>query len=129
MKANQIELLSPAGSYESFMAAINAGADAVYVGGNKYSARAYAKNFSEEELLAAIDYAHLFGKKVYLTINTLLKNEELSELSAYLNPYYEAGLDAVIVQDLGAITYLRKHYPLLLVHASKIGRASCRERV
>ncbi|HKM20431.1 MAG TPA: U32 family peptidase [Lachnospiraceae bacterium] len=118
MKANQIELLSPAGSYESFMAAINAGADAVYVGGNKYSARAYAKNFSEEELLAAIDYAHLFGKKVYLTINTLLKNEELSELSAYLNPYYEAGLDAVIVQDLGAITYLRKHYPLLLVHAS-----------
>ncbi len=118
MNLKQTELLAPAGNYESFIAAINAGADAVYVGGNKYSARAYAKNFSEEELLAAIDYAHLFGKKLYLTVNTLCKNEELSELIPFLKPYYLAGLDAVIVQDIGAVTYIREAYPDMHVHAS-----------
>ena len=84
MKERQIELLAPAGSYEGFEAAIGAGADAVYVGGAAFGARAYAKNFGEEELLKAIDTAHIHGKKLYLTVNTLLKNREMEErLFAY----------------------------------------------
>ena len=118
MKAHTIELLSPAGSRESFIAAIGAGADAVYVGGSRYGARAYAKNFTEEELLWAIDYAHLFGKKVYMTVNTLMKEQELYELPAFLEPYDSAGLDAVIVQDLGAVSVIRNCFPKLDVHAS-----------
>ncbi len=118
MKDKTIELLAPAGSYESFLAAIGAGADAVYVGGSRFGARAYARNFSEEELLRAIDYAHLFGKKVYLTVNTLMKEQELQELPQYLLPYYRAGLDAVIVQDIGAIAVIKKQFPKLEVHAS-----------
>ena len=99
MKREEIELLAPAGSYEGFEAAIGAGADAVYVGGAAFGARAYAKNFGEEELLRAIDTAHLHGKKLYLTVNTLLKNRELTEqLYDYLLPYYKEGLDAVIVR-------------------------------
>ena len=77
MKKNQLELLAPAGSYDIFRAVLNAGADAVYVGGGQFGARAYANNFSEEELLRAIDEAHIHGKQLYLTVNTLLKEEEL----------------------------------------------------
>ena len=106
MKRN-IELLAPAGSYEGFEAALGAGADAVYVGGSMFGARAYAQNFTQEELLKAIDTAHIHGRKLYLTVNTLLKNRELKgELIAYLTPYYEAGLDAVIVQDMGVFAVL-----------------------
>ncbi|HOO28652.1 MAG TPA: U32 family peptidase, partial [Lachnospiraceae bacterium] len=115
---SKIELLSPAGDYECFTAAVNAGADAVYLGGNRFGARAYAQNFSDEELKAAIDYAHLFGKKVYLTINTLFKNEELHELDFYLESFYYWGLDAVIVQDIGVISHIRRMFPELPVHAS-----------
>ena len=79
MNPNNIELLAPAGSYEGFEAALGAGADAVYVGGAMFGARAYAQNFNEEELLRAIDVAHIHGKKLYLTVNTLLKNRELKE--------------------------------------------------
>lgn len=119
MKKNDIELLAPAGSYEGFEAAIGAGADAVYVGGAAFGARAYAKNFQEEELLRAIDYAHIHNKKLYLTVNTLFKNRELTEqLYDYLLPYYEAGLDAVIVQDLGAFAAIREMFPGLPLHAS-----------
>ena len=90
MGSQEFELLAPAGSFQSFQAVIEAGADAVYVGGSQFGARAYAENFTQEELLAAIDYAHLRGKKVYLTINTLLKNEEIEkQLYHYLLPYYE----------------------------------------
>ena len=89
MNPNNIELLAPAGSYEGFEAALGAGADAVYVGGAMFGARAYAQNFNEEELLRAIDVAHIHGKKLYLTVNTLLKNRELKEeLVSYLEPYY-----------------------------------------
>ena len=103
MRKEDIELLAPAGSYEGFEAALGAGADAVYVGGSAFGARAYAKNFEEEELLRAIDTAHVYGKKLYLTVNTLFKNRELTEqLYEYLLPYYREGLDAVIVQDMGA---------------------------
>ena len=115
----EIEILAPAGSYESLKAAIAAGADAVYVGGNRFGARAYANNFSEEELLEAIDYVHLHGRKIYLTVNTLLKEKELKkELYEYLLPYYKQGLDAVIVQDIGVLRFVRKHFPDLPIHAS-----------
>ena len=109
MNPNNIELLAPAGSYEGFEAALGAGADAVYVGGAMFGARAYAQNFNEEELLRAIDVAHIHGKKLYLTVNTLLKNRELKEeLVSYLEPYYNAGLDAVIVQDMGVFSLIEK---------------------
>ena len=115
----EIEILAPAGSYESLKAAIAAGADAVYVGGNRFGARAYANNFSEEELLEAIDYVHLHGKKIYLTVNTLLKEKELErELYSYLLPYYRQGLDAVIVQDSGVLRFVREYFPSFPIHAS-----------
>lgn len=113
------ELLSPAGSYESFEAAIGAGADAVYVGGPAFGARAYAQNFTQEELITAIETAHIHNRKLYLTVNTLLKNRELDDqLFEYLLPYYEAGLDAVIVQDLGVFSFIRRNFPDLDIHAS-----------
>lgn len=114
----RIEVLAPAGSYESFIAAVNAGADAVYLGGNMYGARAYADNFNEEALINAIEYAHIYDVKVYLTINTLFREEEIDNLYDYIKPLYEAGLDAVIVQDLGVLKYIRSNFPLIDVHAS-----------
>lgn len=102
----KVELLAPAGSYEALEAAFEAGADAVYLGGQKFGARAYADNLDQEQLIRAIDLAHLKGKQLYLTINTLLKNRELeTELYEYLAPLYEAGLDAVIVQDPGVMDF------------------------
>lgn len=118
MEEKEIELLAPAGSYETLVSVVNAGADAVYCGGTRFGARAYAKNFSDEEMLAGIEYAHLHGAKVYLTINTCLKNRELFEVPAYLAPFYCAGLDAVLVQDLGVLSVVRREFPALPVHAS-----------
>ncbi len=112
------ELLAPAGSYETFCAVINAGADAVYAGGMKFGARAYAQNFSDEELIRAIEIAHLLGKKVYMTVNTLFKEKELEAVVDYLMPFYEAGLDAVLVQDLGLVRLLKEKLPALPLHAS-----------
>ncbi len=113
------ELLAPAGSFEIFKAVIAAGADAVYVGGDMFGARAYANNFSAEELLEAIDYAHLHGVKVYLTVNTLLKNAELTRrLYDYLLPFYKQGLDAVLVQDMGVFSFIRECFPGLPIHTS-----------
>ena len=118
-RKRKIELLAPAGSYETFCAVIAAGADAVYVGGTAFGARAYANNFSEEELLKAIDYAHVHNRKLYLTVNTLFKEKELTEqLYSYLLPYYKQGLDAVIVQDIGAMKFIREHFPDLEIHTS-----------
>lgn len=115
----KIELLAPAGSLETLKAVCAAGADAVYLGGGQFGARAYAKNFTAEELLYAIDYVHLHGKKLHLTVNTLLKNRELEEqLYGYLLPYYEQGLDAVIVQDAGVFSFIKQHFPGLELHAS-----------
>lgn len=113
-----MELLAPAGNYECFLGAIQAGADAVYLGGSKFSARAYADNFTDEEICKAILYAHVCGKKVYMTVNTLLKDGELSELVPYMRPFYEAGLDGVIVQDFGVFTALKEAFPGLSLHAS-----------
>lgn len=115
---NDIEILAPAGSFESLKAGINAGADAIYIGGGKFGARAYADNPDEDMLIKAIDYVHLHNKKIYLTVNTLLKNKEIDELYDYLLPYYEAGLDAVIVQDLGVFKCIKNWFPDLDIHAS-----------
>lgn len=114
----KVEILAPAGSYECLKAAILAGADAVYIGGAMFGARAYAKNLSEEELLEAIDYVHIHGRKLYLTVNTLLKDQEMGMLYEYLLPYYQRGLDGVIVQDIGVVCYIQEHFPKLPVHAS-----------
>lgn len=113
-----IEVLAPAGSHESLKAAVAAGADAVYAGGPRFGARAFAQNFSNDELLEAIDYAHLHGCRFYLTVNTLLKDEEICQLPAFLTPLYECGLDAVIVQDVGVLKVVRGRFPDLEVHAS-----------
>lgn len=114
----RVELLAPCGSYESFLAAVNAGADAVYLGGRQFGARAYAENFSEEELTRAVRQAHFLGVKVYLTVNTLVKEREFPALYNYMGPLYEAGLDGVIVQDMGALCFLRQNFPGLKLHAS-----------
>lgn len=112
------ELLAPAGSVETMYAAFAAGADAVYIGGSRFGARAYADNAESESLLDAIDYAHLHGKKLYLTVNTLLKEQEMNELYEYLLPFYCQGLDAVIVQDFGVFRRVREWFPDLAIHAS-----------
>lgn len=114
----QVELLAPAGSPEALYGAIRAGADAVYLAGSKFGARAYASNFSTEELVTGIRYCHLFGKRVYLTVNTLFKESEIKELISYLEPFYQAGLDGVIIQDLGVLMYIREHFLGLECHAS-----------
>lgn len=114
-----IELLAPAGSLESFYAALDAGADAVYAGGSRFGARAYAQNFTQEELIQAIRHAHSRGKKLYLTVNTLMKNREMErDFFDYLSPYYEAGLDAVIVQDFGVLRFIQNYFPGLPIHIS-----------
>ena len=113
------EILAPAGSFEGLQAAVAAGADAVYIGGNRFGARAYADNLTEESMIEAIQYCHLHGKKIYLTVNTLVKKEELqNDLIPYLLPYYEAGVDAVIVQDVGVMAEIHRHFPDLDIHAS-----------
>ncbi len=112
------ELLAPAGSFEVCRAVIKAGADAVYLGGSRFGARAYADNLSADELTEAIDYAHLFGRKIYLTVNTLLKQSEMELLYEYLLPYYERGLDAVIVQDFGVMQFIRTYFPEIPIHIS-----------
>ena len=112
------ELLAPCGNAEGLRAVINAGCDAVYLGGKDFSARAYAGNFNEKELIGAIEYAHRNGVRVHLALNTLLKNNEITGVKDSLVPFYEAGLDAVIIQDLGLINILRSEFPDLSVHAS-----------
>ena len=118
MGKRNIEILAPAGSFESMVAAVNAGADAVYIGGSRFGARAYANNLDEDMMIRAIDYVHLHGAKIYMTVNTLVKEKELPDLYDYLKPYYEAGLDAVIVQDLGVFRYVREHFPKMDIHVS-----------
>lgn len=114
----KVELLAPAGDTQCLKAAIHAGADAVYIGGIRFGARAYANNFNDRELCEAIDYVHFFGKKVYLTLNTLLKDEEIKDVPDYVKPFYETGLDGVIVQDFGVVNVLREHFPDMEIHAS-----------
>lgn len=114
----ELELLAPAGSLKTLKAVIHAGADAVYLGGSMFGARAYANNFNEEELLEAIRFGHIHGRKIILAVNTLLKEYELGQLYDYLRPYYEAGVDAVIVQDVGVMEFIKTHFPNLPIHTS-----------
>ncbi|WP_026522012.1 peptidase U32 family protein [Butyrivibrio sp. VCB2001] len=114
----RVELLSPAGGYETMVGAFNAGADAVYLGGSKFGARAYADNFDRDQVLDAISYAHLHDKKIYMTVNTLVKENEYGELYDFMLPYADRGLDGVIVQDLGVIRLIRQEFPGIELHAS-----------
>ena len=118
MSEQKVELLAPAGDFACFRAAVNAGADAVYLGGDQYGARAYAGNFSEEEIVRALHIAHLFGRKIYLTVNTLVHECEFASLIPYVAPLYDAGLDGAIVQDIGVLNCLRENFPGLELHAS-----------
>ena len=118
MEKRQVEILAPAGSFDSMKAAVAAGADAVYMGGSRFGARAYADNPDEKGLLEAIDYVHLHGRRLYMTVNTLFKEDELEELENYMRPYCDRGLDGVIVQDLGALAFMRRHFPGLELHSS-----------
>ncbi|MDD1707110.1 MAG: U32 family peptidase, partial [Methanoregulaceae archaeon] len=112
------ELLAPAGSRDALIASVNAGADAVYLGGKRFGARKYAVNFTDEELRAAIDYAHLRGVKVYVTVNTLVHDRELPEVARYLVFLHRCGADGVLVQDLGVAAIARQVVPGLPLHAS-----------
>lgn len=113
------ELLSPAGDLSIFKSVIEQGADAVYFAGSLFGARAYAKNFTDDEVLEAIDFAHIYGKKAYLTINTLIKNQEFEkELFDYVAKFYEAGIDAILVQDIGVYYWLKKFFPGISLHVS-----------
>lgn len=117
----RVELLAPAGSFQSVVAAVNAGADAVYMGGRRFGARAYADSAQaegEDMVMEAIRYCHLFSVKLYMTVNILFKDDELKELFSYIKPYYEAGVDGLIMQDLGAVRRIRAMFPDLEVHAS-----------
>lgn len=115
---NRYELLSPAGDFSCMTSAFNAGADAVYLAGKSFGARAFAGNFETEELVEALNYAHLLSKKIYLTVNTLIKEKEFGQIADYLTPFYEHGLDGVIIQDLGLIPFLKKEFPQLELHGS-----------
>lgn len=118
MKPERPELLAPAGGMEALIAAVENGADAVYLGARAFSARGYASNFSEEELEKAIDYAHLRGVKIYVTVNTLLKEGEMENALMLLSRLREIGVDAIIIQDLGLISLSGKYLPDLPLHAS-----------
>ena len=118
INTRKAELLAPAGSFDSLKAAVAAGADAIYMGGSRFGARAYAQNAAGEEMVEAIRYAHLHGCRLYMTVNTLFKEKELDELCDYMKPYYEAGLDGVIVQDLGALQVMKRAFPGMELHAS-----------
>lgn len=114
----RVELLAPAGSQESLRAAVENGADAIYLGGEMFSARSSANNFSLDQLKEALDYAHLRGVKIYVAVNTLVANAELKQLAAYLQSLVKIGVDAVIVQDLGVMQLIRKFFPELPIHIS-----------
>lgn len=115
---NRVELLSPAGSYDCFLAAMNAGADAVYLGLDRFGARAFSANLSADELKKALDIAHILDRRIYLTVNTLFKDSEIDELYDFLKDAYEYGLDAVIVQDVGAMSAIHRYFPDLPIHVS-----------
>lgn len=115
---NKIELLAPVGDFECLKAAVQNGADAVYLGASSFSARASAKNFDFNELKEAIDYAHLRGVKVHLALNTLIKNSEFDDALFLAKEAYKMGVDALIVQDYGLCSMLLQYLPDLPLHAS-----------
>ena len=112
------ELLAPAGNMQSLVAAIEAGADAVYLAGTLYGARGYADNFNNEEMIEAIKYAHLYGVKIYVTVNTLIYDSEVTNFMKYIEFLHKSNVDAVIIQDIGMLSLIRQTLPNLEVHAS-----------
>ena len=146
----QVELLAPVGKFENALAAIENGANAIFVGGKVFNARQFADNFEEDELEKIVDYCKLRGVKTHITVNTLIKDQEIEELMAYLQKLARLKVDAIIVQDLGVAYLIKTYFPEIELHAStqmsahsiedvmflkscgfkrEIGRASCRERV
>ena len=115
---HRVELLAPAGSKEALIGAFSAGADAVYLGGQRFGARAYADNFSAEEIIESLAQAHVLKRKIYLTANVLTREDELADLVRFVKKLYEAGLDGVIVQDIGVLSALHDACPDLPLHAS-----------
>ena len=115
---HNIELLAPVGSMESLFAAVQNGADAVYLGGKVFSARKYANNFDYEELKSAVLYAHLRNVKVYVTVNTLIDNEEIDEILEYILYLYKIDVDAIIIQDFGLAYLVSKIFPDFVIHGS-----------
>ena len=123
-KSTLPELLAPAGNFECLIAAIKGGADAIYIGGKRFGARAYAKNFDIEEIKRAVKYAHLHERKIYVTLNTLILDKEMPDVLEYARELYGAGVDALIIADLGAIKVIREHLPDFELHASTQPRES-----
>jgi len=113
-----VELLAPAGDFESLKAAILNGADAVYIGGKEFSARQYAGNFDREEIIESVRFCHAYGAKVYVTLNTLLKNHEIERALEYATFLYQNGVDALIIQDIGLLKLLRENIKDFEIHAS-----------
>ena len=113
MVKNNIELLAPAGNMESLYAAIQNGADAIYLGGKMFSARQYANNFSDEELKKAVEYAHIRNVKVYVTVNILIDDKEMEETLNYIRYLYDIDVDGLIIQDLGLAYLIRKIFLIL----------------
>lgn len=124
-----IELLAPAGSKESLVAGVQSGADAVYMGGRIFSARQSADNFSDEDMKTYVEYCHLYGVKVHVAVNTLVKENELKELIKYIKVLNDVGVDAIIVQDMGAVSLFRKIAPELELHASTQMTVTCLDGV
>ncbi len=114
----KIEILSPAGSFEAFVAAVQSGADAIYIGGEQFGARAFANNFDRDEIMEAVRYAHIRGVKVYVTVNTLVKEKEAKEFLEYVDFLYGEDVDALILQDIGMAGAVKKRYPDFEIHAS-----------
>ena len=114
----KVEILAPAGNMDCFRAAIKADSDAVYMAGKQFGARAYAGNFTTEEFIEALNIAHLHDKKIYLTMNTIVKEQEFSAVYGFLRPLYEEGLDGIIIQDIGLLKYVSEEFPYLPLHAS-----------
>ena len=114
----KVELLSPVGNMESLYMAVKYGADAVYLAGKKYGARSFAENFTEEEIINAVKYCHLYGVKIYITVNTIVYNNEIINFLKYIDFLYKNNVDALIMQDIGMISIVRKNYPDFEIHAS-----------
>ena len=114
----KVELLAPAGNMENLISAVEAGADAVYLGGKSFGARAFSKNFSDEEIIKAINYCHLYGVKVYVTVNTIIYENEVDKFLEYIDFLHRNNVDAVLIQDLGMLDLVRKTYPNLELHSS-----------
>lgn len=115
---NKPELLAPAGNFDSLIAAVEAGCDAVYLSGKKYGARSFAGNFSNDEIVSAINYCHLYGVRVYVTVNTIIYEDEVSDFIKYIDFIHSNNVDAVIMQDIGMVDLVRKLYPNLEIHIS-----------